>query len=276
MAVTLQLLCPHCLSKRTQGHGSFPCKNGPRRPRRLCRSCGRTFSPYTSTPTQYMKKRAEWEQLPALMTHPLSLRHVAAVLRIRPATAFRWRHLRLELLCSEEQPVLTGQVAASESFVPYSEKGSRTTSGPGSWGCLKSPPGERRLPDGTRYRRLIEERPSCVLFATARGRHAVSIIGRGRPRPADLKAALARVLGTGAELWGRGLAPYAEACQHLTVPYHDATSSLCKDALVWVADQLRWGFRGWWTQFRGVATRYLDHYLAWFANTRPAGGPRLA
>lgn len=201
------------------------------------------------------------------MARRLTIRRMSDFLGVSVPTAFRWRHRVLEAAVEvATPPVLAGDVAACESYVRYSEKGSRKTNGPGAWGRRKAPL-PTRLPDGTRYQRFIHEKPSCVLIACNRLLKAVKIVGRGRPRSPELQAALAPVLGIGARLRGRGSAPYAEVCRCLGVPYQDASFGLQTEEVVREADRLLGRLRGWFGQFRGVATRYLDRYLAWFCAT---------
>lgn len=257
--------CPRCGSDRTRGHGSFLQKDGTRQRRRLCHNCGRTFSPHTGTPLHYLKKRLQWAHMAARMVLRFSIRRMAAAVGVQPSTAFRWRHRLLSSLCRRPQPVLTGLAAASEAYVPYSEKGSRKSHGPGAHGsrlgCL------RRTAGPLAFRRFTDGRPSCVLLACTEERQVLVIAGRGQVLPEALQSCLARVLGAGAELWALGLAPYAEACRRSGIPYRDMSpqgaagrlQSPCRDV-----DRLRWHLYAWLRQFRGVATRYLQHYLAWF------------
>lgn len=255
--------CPHCGSSCTQGHGSFVHKDGTSQRRRLCRTCGRTFNPNTGTPLHYLKKRSRWAQMAEGMVNQLSVRKAAAFLGVQVATAFRWRHRLLSALCRQPQPLLTGIVAASEAYLPYSEKGSRRTSGPGAHGSRFTP--VRRTTGQRPFRRFVEGKPSCVLLACA-GEQQVTVIV-GRPLPEGLQSCLAEVLGAGAELWAGGLAPYAEACRRLGIAHRDL---LAQGTAGWVShpcrgvDRLRVQLHGWLRKFRGVATRYLHHYLAWY------------
>ncbi|HLN65254.1 MAG TPA: hypothetical protein VK464_27350 [Symbiobacteriaceae bacterium] len=267
--------CPRCGSTATVGNGSFARKDGTREARRCCRSCRRSFNQHTGTPLQYIKKRQQWREMTDRMADRLSLRRMAAVLRVHPSTAFRWRHRLLDSLRPHPTPILTGTVATSEAYVPYSEKGSRRTDGPGAWGRRRRPAVRQNQGPG-RFRRVADGKPSFVLLATAGQQEAVTLAGRGRPTPAELHQALRPLLASGVEVEAVGLAPYAEACEQMSVRCAEAALPARRSV-----DQLRSRFYGWLHPFRGVATRYLPNYITWFSflgrlTPRPSALPPCA
>lgn len=277
-------LCPRCGSIDTIGHGTFRLRDGSRRPRRLCRGCGRSFNPNTGTPLNYLKKPAEWNLMLKTMPRGLSVRKTATTIGVQVATAFDWRHRLLGVWAARPQPVLSESVAATEAFIPYSEKGRRHPRGAAATKAFAPNSAQMRRHDhgvavlggssatfltvvGQRkFRRLVDARPSCVLLAADRDRSATVITGQGRPSPEDLSKSLAPLLGSGTELVAIGLAPYTAACRQMEVHHRNPWSP---DA----APTHRQLFRGverlcrhlytWLRKFRGVATRYLQHYLAW-------------
>lgn len=249
--------CPHCGSPRVEGHGGFFRKDGSRQPRQRCRTCNRTFNQHTGTPFNWIKKRAEWQTMTNSISRWMPVRRMAAALRVQATTAFRWRHRLFAAVSPQPQPVLTGTVVVSEAYVPYSEKGSRRPGGPGSLGA-RSAAGVFATTGPGRFRRFINGQPSFVLLACAGEQQAVVHAGQGRPSPPVLQAALAPLLGSGAQVQAVGLAPYVRACQVLDVPCSEAIRS---GSLV---DGLRRQFYSWLHPMRGVATRYLLHYVTWF------------
>ena len=267
--------CPRCGSTATVGNGSFVRKDGTREPRRFCRSCRRSFNQHTGTPLHYIKKRQEWREMTDRMADRLSLRRMATGLRVHLSTAFRWRHRLLDSLRPLPAPTLTGRVATSEAYVPYSEKGSRCTLGPGAWGRRRRLAALENLAP-VRFRRVADGKPSFVLLATTGRQEAVALAGRGRPTPTELQAALRPLLTPEVEVEAVGLAPYAEACQRLALHWAEAALPARRSV-----DRLRSRFYGWLHPFRGVATRYLPNYIAWFASLgrltpRPSALPPAA
>lgn len=190
---------------------------------------------------------------------------MAKTLAVHLSTAFRWRHRLLAALTAQPKPVLTGLVMVSEAYVPYSEKGSRHTNGPGSWGARAVQLGP------SRFRRFVQGKPSCILVACAGNQRALELASQGRPSVVQLKASLSRLLGSRAKLQASGLLPYSDACRELTVPLSKAPH------FHGPVDRLRGGFYAWIRQMCGIATRYLPHYLTWFLriahNARPQPEP---
>lgn len=249
--------CPHCDGRRAYRHGSFPLQDGTRQPRYLCLMCGRTFNPYTGTAVAYLKKRHQWPDLARCVAGRLTVREAAAKLGVRPATAFQWRHRLLGTLAQRPQPPLEGVVASRELLIPYSEKGSWRTNGPGAR--------RKGLPRKPLFRRFIDGKPSWVVLASTGPRAAAVIVGQGVPTGAQLERGLATVLGAGAQLFFTGQGPYVDACRQLQIP--------CSPGWVRGVGHLeicrpvsRLGVLAYWwlRSFRGVATRYLNHYLAWY------------
>ena len=249
--------CPHCGGGAVHGYGSFRRKDGTRQKRYLCRSCDRTFHQLTGTPLNYLKKRDRWPLFLDGLVAGWTLRHSAALLGVHLATAFAWRHRLLAHLSLQPQPVLSGSVTASEAFVPYSEKGSRKTFGPGSYGArCAATPGRRP------FRRFIDGKPTCVLLACAGKQHAVVPISRGRPGPVQLCLVLKQILGIGSALMAEVTALYAETCRSLGI-HLQYPSDAAKGAL-----RFHRTFHPWLRKFCGVATRYLEHYLSWYRLVR--------
>lgn len=259
--------CPHCGGSRIEAHGSYALKDGTRVPRQICRTCGRTSNRNTGKPLAYIKKRTEFVALAESMDVQHSLRSAARRLHVWVSTAFRWRHRLLSALAAQPPAPLSGLVVAGEVFVPYSEKGSRKTDGPGAWGrhARIAKTGQRVWP---LFRRMVEGRPSCVLIAATEKRKVIALVGQGRPTPETLQASLRQILGAGARLQASGIAPYTQACRHLGIPHEEAggrppawptAGSICRR------------FYSWLQFFRGIATRHLPNYLVWYYSR-----PRLA
>lgn len=259
--------CPHCGGSAVSGYGSFSLKDGTRRKRFRCRPCDRTFHRLTGTPLNYLKKRELWPRFLGGMVEGWSVRHTAGELGIHKGTAFNWRHRLLGALSCQPQPVLAGNVAAAEVFVPYSEKGSRKTSGPGARGVRRGRP----------FRRFIDGKASCVLLARAGEEHAVLTVSHGRPGPDALCAVLQPILAAKSTLWAAGEAPYAQACSRMGVHHQHpwAPAIPARDRL---AHRITWTLLPWLKRFHGVATRYLEHYLAWYRLVRipAAASPKAA
>jgi len=279
--------CPRCGSSRVIGRGSFSRKDGTRERRYQCKSCGRSFNPSTGTPVARLRKREEWRLHQNVMAESLPLRKVAARLGIHLSTAFRWRHRFMEALRVRPQPRLSGTVALCETLVRYSEKGSRTTVGPGSyhsrWSLLRrgdsrafgdGPIARARRVGAPVFRYCVDGRPTRVALATDGHSISTAILGNRRQNAETLTPHLSRLFTPGSTVWVNPVAviannPYEEACPQVGLSYRDARcaprNARGKDArLLRAADRLAANLFGWLSQFLGIATRYLERYLAWF------------
>lgn len=248
--------CPRCGSASVQRWGWF---SGRRRYR--CRGCQRTFSDFTGTPLAYLKRIEDWPRFGQCVVAELSIRRSGRFLSVDPSTAFRWRHRLLAALNDADgKTPLWGQVVVHETRFPYSEKG-------------------RRRPDPTAFRFARpgtgSARTAWVVVAGdgADGTFA-TLIGLRRPAARDLVRALGRKLrhaagimsGTG-QFGAAGTAATRLGLLHRRLPSRADELTRLRHYVV--------RLRRWMRQFRGVATRYLDHYLVWHRLAEPRGSAEM-
>jgi transposase-like protein len=271
--------CLHCPSTRT------PLRWGSAagRQRYRCPDCRRTFSDLTGTPAAYLKKLPLWPQYLQCLHDGLSVRAAAARTRVHPTTAFRWRHRLLHGLLHHHHHPLTGWVELLDLRLPYSEKGRRTPPHPAyaPWS-----PRRRGHPRGHAFGApnltLLLAASATGVVHSASSRHDALHLGDVRswltPRLApgvrlvahkrrlDPFARFAAEIG--APFWGRPDRdhPFFQTPEWRTASAHElaalrrAAPPAPSCTLVFhYASRLRW----WLTRFRGVASAYLDHYLAW-------------
>ncbi|MGK7313312.1 MAG: transposase [Candidatus Longimicrobiales bacterium M2_2A_002] len=252
--------CPHCACERVHRWGGF---SGRRRYR--CTGCDRTFSDFTATPLAHLKLIDRWPGFCSCTLDTLSVRATARRLAVDKNTAFRWRHRLLAALEADDDGILTGTVTLHETWFARSRKGQRR---------LDRPARTRRA------ERRHEITPVWVSFAQDEtGRVAHGIVGPYRPRANDLEEGLRHRLRSPRELVCP-FGPYGAAgilAVRIDVPYRIAAGSDREIVRLW--SYIRRLVR-WLSRFRGVATRYLSHYLTWHAfletlRPGPPAGPLL-
>jgi transposase-like protein len=242
-------VCPRCGSGAVQGWGRF----GSRR-RYRCRGCGRTFSDLTGTPLAYLKRLDRWPGFWDCMREGTSVRRSAAALGVAPSTVFRWRHRLLDALRTSEAVALAGDVAVAELYLAWSEKGRRDL-------------GRRGRGRGLRYP-WLGPRVWLVLARDGAGRRWAAVGGPRRARAEGLRRLLGPRLGADATLWTRE-GPLGEVARFARMAGL-AYGKLRGRAFVnQPAGLYGVAFRRWLAPFRGVATRYLDNYLAWHRAVEP-------
>ncbi len=234
-----QRRCPACGGAQVVRHGSFRMASGQRVQRYLCKTCRRTFSPNTGTPAYRIRKQEQWREMIDLLVDDLPLRQVASCLGIALSTAFYWRHRALAALSARPREKLSGDVRVETFRVKYSEKGSRTTNGPGSWGYWNivrrgiGPGGPMRpglAPAGRNgFRLLIDGRPVSVMVAETDSGYELGILGQGRRTPDLVGEGLSRMVRPGSRVYAFGGSEYEKACEMLGYEYRDgiAAVSMC-------------------------------------------------
>ncbi len=244
--------CPRCGSAHVHRWGRF---SGRRRFR--CVSCSRTFSDFTGTRLAYLKRIDDWPRFCLCVAGELSIRGSARVLAADPTTTFRWRHRLLRALHESDDVVLTGEVVVGETRFAYSEKGK----GNPKRGA-QTVSGARRCRARTVW--------AVVAREGARGNTYTEVGGFARFRARDLTAVLlSRTRRATCLVSGTGrLGAVARAARDLGLRHRSTTGrSLELTGLRAYTTHLR----RWLARFRGVATRYLDHYLAWHRMTHSRG-----
>src|SRR5699024_11520397 len=90
-----------------------------------CKDCGRTFTEFTGTWMAHLHRKDLVEDYLKLMEEELSLDKIKNRLKINKITAFDCRHKILSACKQQSSDSFNGITESDETFIPYSEKGSR-------------------------------------------------------------------------------------------------------------------------------------------------------
>jgi transposase-like protein len=257
------LVCPHCNTHSVVRFGKYVIKTRTRevkRQRYRCKSCRQTFNDLTNTPLQRTRRPHLWVRFIECMIEGFSLRKCAELLNdeVTHVTLFYWRHKILAALKQIPTETFHGIVEMDETYFLFSEKGKRNISERKS----------RKRGGKAKYRGISNDQ-ICVLVARDRQKMTFSgVLGRGRIRTTKLDEAIgchlteSNVLCT--DSWrafssyanSKGLAHYrfkSDGKQRVKGVYHIQNVNNYHSRL-----------KRWIDRFNGVATKYLQHYLAWF------------
>ncbi|MBU9172897.1 IS1595 family transposase [Burkholderia gladioli] len=244
--------CPHCGNAEFARWGRTA--TGDQRYR--CAGCRKTFTSLTGTPFSRVHDKAKLLENAACMKDLLSVREAADRMGVHRNTAFRYRHLMMPLLDKHQPGELQGVAEADEAFFRRSYKGQKRG--------MPRPAHKRGTPAS---KRGISREQVAVLTAIARGsRNSFIAVLPSVPSAATVGAALGPVLKPDAVLVSDSASAYKTAAKALGIvvrqiprgthklgPYHiqnvNALHSRIKEGL---------------RPFRGVATKNLPVYLAWF------------
>jgi transposase-like protein len=269
--------CPHCRCPRVHRWGSF----SGRQRYRCTGGCGRTFSDFTRLPFAYSKKPGLWIGFERGMWRRESIRAAAARLGIHPCTAFRWRHRILAWSLEHDRQRLSGRIELTIERFSESRKGDRALGRParrraqGPWAFMTS----MRVPvvfawvDDARWISLVagarRERPDVRTRPTmpplVRRWPAADVLHEGLD-PRIQRSASTRLL----TFLNPRSTPVGRLAELLDLPLviarRNADASTATETMRGVHG-LPVLLRRWLSRFRGVASRYLDHYLIWHRRT---------
>lgn len=249
--ITRKKACPYCSSQAFHLWGRTP--SGVQRYR--CSHCRRSFGALTGTAFSRIHNKVKLLENAIEMRDFWSVRETAERLGVHRNTAFRYRHLMLPSL-SKQQPTSLGGVAeADEMFFRRSYKGQKTG--------MPRPPHKRGMP--AKKRGLSGEQVP-VLTAISRGtRRALMTVLPEPVNAAAIETVLRPVLGVDAVLCSDSASAYKAAAKAMGIHLRQIPSGSHKLGPYHIqnANGLHSRVRGRMRVFKGVATKYLDGYLAW-------------
>lgn len=244
--------CPHCGHDKFKKWGS----TGGGTQRYRCGACARTFTALTGTPLARVHDKAQLIDNAGLMASRTSVRKTAEQLGVHRNTAWSHRHRMMPLLERHQPRSLEGVLEADEVFFRESFKGKK--SGMPRKAYKRGSPASKRG---------ISPEQKAVLTAVARGSRA-SLIAPLPSVPSRKTVAdvLRPVVKKDSVLCSDSSSVYPKLKDDLGVivrqiprgmhslgPYHINN-----------VNALHSRIKGWLRPFRGVASRHLPSYLAWF------------
>ena len=246
--------CPHCSSKQVVGFGKYGEGK-----RYKCKECGRTFNSLSGSAIHWLHKKHLLKQYLYLMLQGYSLRRITLEIDICLKTAFDWRHKILNSL-SVKSINMDGVVEADETFFLYSEKGNKNKS--------KKPRkrGGKSVTKGitsdqvavlTAYER---KSGNCVNTVVCKGRITKSAIEKGLGMWLDKKES---ILCTDSHKSFEGFALDNEIA-HKRIFARRREHVIEKIYHIQHVNNIHGDLKKWITQFNGVSSKYLQHYLNYF------------
>ncbi len=245
--------CPHCGGQQTKRNGTYRGRQ-----RYLCRCCGRSFNDLTNSPMAGSWHLDKWMDYIQYMLEGFSCPRLARELGIHVSTAFYWRHKVLRAVRSLGDAAVSGIVEVDETFFLESQKGNPNLI------CRA-----RRKSGGHASKPGVSKEQVAVLVALDRQGQAVSrTAGRGRLTVAQVERAIGGLIAPGATLVTDKAHSFVRfaANQGLAHRQVDPTRKIYRDGVYHIqhVNNYHSRLKQWMRRFNGVATKYLDHYLAWF------------
>jgi transposase-like protein len=244
--------CPYCHSLHFNKWG----KSGSLQ-RYRCKECAKTFNIKTKTPLARLHKCELWKQYIECMELKLTLRQAAKICNINLKTAFLWRHRFLDAQSEQYKDKLSGVIEVDEFFLAYSEKGAKKLAGSRA-ARKRGGQTDKRTRDGQ----------VAVLLSIDRSKHMIDGV-LAADTAAEIKAHLEPHIIKNSVLCSDGAWAYVDIAKKTNCDHKRLISSKnrVQDKIyhIQTVNGAIAHFKGWIdTKMRGVATKYLPHYLAWF------------
>jgi transposase-like protein len=248
------LECPHCHSKHVIRFGKYN-----ERQRYRCKECKKTFIDLTSTPLNRTRYPDKWIKFIECMIKGYSLRKSAEIVGVSWVTLFYWRYKILSALNQLSISQFEGIVEVDETYMLYSEKGKRHIENRKS-----------RKRGGVSKFRGISHEQVCVLVARDREKNTVAKVScMGRILKSQVDKTIGHMVSNEnilcTDAW-RAYMTYAKEknIQHYRIK-SDGKSHVIKGIYhIQNVNSYHQRFKKWMDRFNGVASKYLNNYLAWF------------
>ena len=241
--------CPHC---QTEGAVIRGRSNG--LSRYGCKGCGRTFNALTGTPLARLRKKELWAAFAEGLSDGDTVKGAAARCGVADTTSFRWRH-RFLAAVEAGAVKLKGIVEADETYVLTSRKGAKKLDR------------KARKRGGVAQKRGLSKAQVPILVAADRSGTTLT-----RVLPDTTAATIKPHLETSIEpdaLLVTDGAPFFPPCARALGLTHEpldhkAGERRRGDLHLDTVNSRHERFKSFLRSRRGVATRYLDSYPAWY------------
>lgn len=249
--------CPHCGSPHIVGYGKYRGRQ-----RYMCKDCGKTYNDLSASPLAGTHYPEKWPEFIELMLQGAVLKKVAEALDIHISTAFYWRHKVLNALSAFVPGNLAGIIESDEKFILESNKGRNQVRRYGKR--------DARQRGGKASLRGISREQVCVITAMDRNGEIISkTAGRGRVSAKMIAAAIGSYIPKDAILCTDAAKNYtlfakATGLKHYKVNGSKRQYVIDKVYHIQHVNSYHSRLEEWINRhFKGVATKYMDRYLAW-------------
>jgi len=241
------MFCPHCKSNNIIKNGKYKGKQ-----RFRCKDCGKNFNSLTNTPIAMSHIPEKWPLFIECLIKGRSLRAAEAEIGVSYVTLFYWRHKLMRALKSTENNPLAGDVEADDTFLAYSEKGSRKILG------------RKSKKNGNKYCArenkkvlllvAVDHSGHLLLEASASKNSYVNLICKSLGAVVNPKV----VFCSNCKTFYKHFASLNGIKQHFRVSHYNRTE---KNNIDLAYTNLR-TVEVWLDRFKGVASKYLNSYLS--------------
>lgn len=255
---TISSECYYCHSLRIVRNGHR--KDGTQR--YLCRDCRRSFTNRTDTFLSGSHKQLDlWMKYLLCMTEKKTLKESAMACGVSMGTAFAWRHKILAALKPSGKSVcLAGVVEADETYFNVSYKGNHTNSK-----SFEMPREPHKRGSSVHAKGLSSEKVCVACAVNTEGTALSGSVKTGKVSTECLTDAFGERILSGSVLCTDNEKAYiGYATDHRLRLVQMETDRRTKDGCgIQRINAYHSKLKNFTRIFRGVSSKYLDHYLTW-------------
>ncbi|MBQ1491467.1 MAG: IS1595 family transposase [Blautia sp.] len=245
-------ICPLCGNQSIYKHG---IRKGVQRYK--CRACSKVFTPNTHTVMSYSRQStAVWREVISDTVSGVSLADTASRLALSENTVFDMRHKILLALAKLEKdnPTVLGEITElDETYVLESQKGTP----------LGVSDRFARKRGGKATKRGLSNEQICVFAGVQReGSVYMHCVNRGKPSKAEIHEAFEGHVTDDAMYMTDGLAGYSALKKMASCQVVNAKKAESTFYHINHVNNLHSQFKDRYEHYRGVATKYMNRYLA--------------
>ncbi len=249
-----QGVCPHCNNIKYVKMGK---DKGVQRYK--CKSCSKTFTPYTGTWMAHIHHKDKLATYLKLMGQGLSLDKTCVKLCINKKTAFDWRHKIINSIKDVEHSKFIGITESDETFFLRSNKGSEN--------LVRKP---RNRGKQIKTRGISKEQVAVIVSTDRKGSISLDSAGLGRMSKGSIEKSIGNKINEQTILCTDGLVSYKGFALDNKLEHHILRADLkqfVKQGKYHIqhVNSLHSRLKKWINKdLYGVATKYLQNYLNWF------------
>lgn len=245
--------CEICGSMHIVENGKTPLK----RQKYRCVDCGKSYSDTRDSITASSKKPYyAWEEFILCMMNGFSLRKTSALIDISTPTAFHWRHKVMEAMKKYAiQEPLKEEIQIDETYIILNMKG------------LKSLPRKAKKRKISSKKRGVNNEHVCVLTAIdSNDQLLLEVIDQGNPQTETIINALDGRIQMKQTIITDSKSAYIEVAKKFKATLHQIPSGFHQHNHYHLGDinEVHSRLKIWLSQFKGVSSKHLNRYLAWF------------
>lgn len=249
--------CPHCQSTSVVKNGKLKEKQ-----RYICRNCNKSFNDLTKSALSCTKLPLPiWIQYVKGMILGLSIRKNAESVGVSVKTSFYMRHKVLDCIKAfMGVGDVDGVVEMDETFIAESFKGNHKKSG-----FVMPRPARKRGKEVKK--RGISNEQVCIATAVDRnGNIILEPLCKGRVTYADLERLYEGRIDPNSIICTDSHKSYIQFAKDLELDHKRIARGHYKNGIYHInhVNSLHSNLKIWMYRFRGVSTKFLENYMAWY------------